>query len=85
MTAASRQRPPAQEVAKQQSTGRPPLRGRSAWAQLEKHYQKIKDVHLRQLFADDSERGTRPLAVKHPRLYLDYSKNRITDNFAVVA
>ena len=78
MTAASRQRPPAQEVAKQQSTGRPPLRGRSAWAQLEKHYQKIKDVHLRQLFADDSERGTR-LAVEAAGFYLDYSKNRITD------
>ena len=78
MTTASRQRPPALEVAKQQSTGRPPLRGRSAWAQLEKHHQKIKDVHLRQLFADDSERGTR-LAVEAAGFYLDYSKNRITD------
>ena len=78
MTAASRQRTPAQEVAKQQSTGMPPLRGRSAWALLEKHYQKIKDVHLRQLFADDSERGTR-LAVEAAGVYLDYSKNRITD------
>src|SRR5580704_11023074 len=78
MTAASRQRTPAQEVAKQQSTGIPPLRGRSAWVLLEKHYRKIKDVHLRQLFADDSERGTR-LAAEAAGVYLDYSKNRITD------
>jgi glucose-6-phosphate isomerase len=78
MTAASRQRTPAQEVAKQQSTGMPPLRGRSAWGLLEKHYRKIKDVHLRQLFADDSERGTR-LAAEAAGVYLDYSKNRITD------
>jgi glucose-6-phosphate isomerase len=78
MTAASRQRTPAQEVAKQQSTGMPPLRGRSAWVLLEKHYRKIKDVHLRQLFADDSERGTR-LAAEAAGVYLDYSKNRITD------
>jgi glucose-6-phosphate isomerase len=78
MTAASRQRTPAQDVAKQQSTGMPPLRGRSAWGLLEKHYRKIKDVHLRQLFADDSERGTR-LAAEAAGVYLDYSKNRITD------
>jgi glucose-6-phosphate isomerase len=78
MTVASRQRTPAQEVAKQQSTGMPPLRGRSAWVLLEKHYRKIKDVHLRQLFADDSERGTR-LAAEAAGVYLDYSKNRITD------
>ena len=56
----------------------PPLRGRSAWVLLEKHYRKIKDVHLRQLFADDSERGTR-LAAEAAGVYLDYSKNRITD------
>ena len=78
MTVASRQHEPAQELAKRLSTGMPPLRGRSAWAQLEKHYQKIKDVHLRQLFADDSERGTR-LAAEAAGVYLDYSKNRITD------
>ena len=56
----------------------PPLRSRPAWALLEKHYQKLKGVHLRQLFADDHERGER-LAVEAAGVYLDYSKNRITD------
>jgi glucose-6-phosphate isomerase len=55
----------------------PPLRSRPAWALLEKHYQKLKGVHLRQLFADDHERGER-LAVEAAGVYLDYSKNRIT-------
>ena len=56
----------------------PPLRRRAAWALLEKHYQKLKAVHLRQLFADDRERGE-SLAIEAAGLYLDYSKNRITD------
>jgi len=56
----------------------PPLRRRPAWALLEKHYQKLKAVHLRQLFADDRERGE-SLAIEAGGLYLDYSKNRITD------
>src|ERR1700730_14877860 len=53
------------------------LRMRPAWASLEKHYHKIKDVHLRQLFAEDRERGER-LAIEAAGIYLDYS-NRITD------
>ncbi len=56
----------------------PLLRRRPAWALLEKHYQKLKAVHLRQLFADDRERGE-SLAIEAAGLYLDYSKNRITD------
>jgi glucose-6-phosphate isomerase len=55
------------------------LRLRPAWAALEKHYHKIKDVHLRQLFAEDRERGER-LAIEAAGIYLDYSKNRITDD-----
>jgi glucose-6-phosphate isomerase len=81
MTVASRHKPSQESAkgsAKQQSTGAQPLRRRPAWAQLEKHYQKIKDVQLRQLFAEDGERGTR-LAVEAAGVYLDYSKNRITD------
>ena len=81
MTVASRHKPsqePAKGSAKRQSTGALPLRRRPAWAHLEKHYQKIKDVQLRQLFAEDGERGTR-LAVEAAGVYLDYSKNRITD------
>jgi glucose-6-phosphate isomerase len=56
----------------------PALRRRPAWATLEQHYQTVKDVHLRQLFAEDRKRGDR-LAVEAAGIYLDYSKNRITD------
>ncbi|HXU57445.1 MAG TPA: glucose-6-phosphate isomerase [Verrucomicrobiae bacterium] len=54
------------------------LRQRPAWTALEAHYQKIKRQQLRQLFAEDSKRGER-LAVEAAGIYLDYSKNRITD------
>ena len=55
-----------------------PLRDRPAWKALEKHHGEIRDVHLRDLFADDPTRGER-LAAEGAGLYLDYSKNRITD------
>ncbi|MBV1697970.1 MAG: glucose-6-phosphate isomerase [Hyphomicrobiales bacterium] len=58
--------------------GNPPLRSRPAWVALAQHYQKLKDVHLRQLFAEDPARGER-FTVEAAGLYLDYSKNRITD------
>jgi glucose-6-phosphate isomerase len=51
---------------------------RPAWKALEAHYAKIKDVHLRKLFAEDPKRGER-LGVEAVGLYLDYSKNRATD------
>jgi glucose-6-phosphate isomerase len=50
----------------------------AAWRALATHYQQIKDVGLRQLFADDPGRGER-LTAEGAGLYLDYSKNRITD------
>jgi glucose-6-phosphate isomerase len=50
----------------------------SAWKALEAHYQKVRELHLRKLFADDPERGER-MAIEAAGLYLDYSKNRITD------
>ena len=78
MAVASGQRKRAADSAGTQSVNVPPLRSRPAWALLEKHYQKLKGVHLRQLFADDHERGER-LAVEAAGVYLDYSKNRITD------
>jgi glucose-6-phosphate isomerase len=59
-------------------TSRPPLRERAAWTALEKHYNEIRDVHLRDLFDDDPTRGER-LVAEGAGLYLDYSKNRITD------
>jgi glucose-6-phosphate isomerase len=49
----------------------------AAWRALAAHYEKIKDVHLRQLFSDDPARGER-LVAEAAGLYLDYSKNRIT-------
>jgi len=54
------------------------LKNLPAWKALEEHYQKIRSVHLRSLFADDPERGER-LAVEGAGIYLDYSKNLITD------
>jgi glucose-6-phosphate isomerase len=49
-----------------------------AWKALEAHYKKVRRMHLRKLFADDPKRGER-LAAQAVGLYLDYSKNRITD------
>jgi glucose-6-phosphate isomerase len=60
------------------STGTSELRQLPAWKALERHYQEIRSVHLRQLFADDSARGER-LAAEGAGLYLDFSKNRITN------
>jgi glucose-6-phosphate isomerase len=54
------------------------LRDRPAWNSLDVHYQKMKDMHLRRLFADDPVRGER-FTVEAVGLYLDYSKNRVTD------
>jgi glucose-6-phosphate isomerase len=55
-----------------------PLRDRPAWRALEKHYSEIRPTHLRDLFAADARRGER-LVAEGGGLYLDYSKNRITD------
>ena len=59
-------------------TGRLPLRSRPAWSALAEHHVKIRDAHLRDLFASDPDRGER-LTAEAAGLYLDYSKNRITD------
>ena len=55
-----------------------PLTRRKAWKALRIHYKKIAKIHLRKLFADDSKRGER-LTLEAAGLFLDYSKNRITD------
>src|SRR5262245_61283105 len=55
-----------------------PLRSRPAWAALAGHYEKIRDIHLRDLFAADPDRGER-LTAEAAGLYLDFSKNLITD------
>ena len=54
------------------------LTQRQAWNALAAHHQSVRELHLRQLFADDSKRGER-MTAEAAGLYLDYSKNRITD------
>jgi glucose-6-phosphate isomerase len=60
------------------ATSAQPLRARPAWAALQAHHAAIGERHLRELFAEDPGRGER-LAAEGAGLYLDYSKNRITD------
>jgi glucose-6-phosphate isomerase len=55
-----------------------PLTQRNAWKALQTHHSKVKEVHLRQLFGEDPQRGER-MTVEAAGLFLDYSKNRITD------
>jgi glucose-6-phosphate isomerase len=54
-----------------------PLRQRRSFKELQAHYELIKDRHLRELFAEDPERGER-LTAEACGLYLDYSKNRVS-------
>ena len=49
-----------------------------AWQSLQTHFEQIRDVHLRSLFATEPARGER-LTLEAAGLYLDYSKNRVTD------
>jgi glucose-6-phosphate isomerase len=55
-----------------------PLTKSPEWRALEEHYQKIRHLHLRDLFATDPTRGER-LTAEAAGLYLDYAKHRITD------
>src|ERR1043166_2871660 len=54
------------------------LTKRPAWKALIEHHQRIRNVHLRELFAEDPQRGER-MTAEAAGLYLDYSKNRVTD------
>jgi len=56
----------------------PGLRERPAWRALEEHFAALADVHLRELFASDPGRGER-MSAQGAGLYLDYSKNRVTE------
>ena len=60
------------------NAGIAPLTARPAWQALEAHHEKVRDIHLRTLFADDPTRGER-LTAEAVGIHLDYSKNRITD------
>lgn len=61
-----------------QSLAKKPTIKLSTWKALASHYKTVSKLHLRQLFAEDPTRGQR-LAVEAVGLYLDYSKNRVTD------
>jgi len=60
------------------TAGIAPLISRPAWKALQSHYQKVRDLHLRDVFADDPKRGER-LTAEAVGVYLDYSKHRVTD------
>jgi glucose-6-phosphate isomerase len=64
----------------QSVTGKPvePLTATKAWNALSRHYEALRPVHLRTLFAEDPTRGER-LTAEAAGIFLDYSKNRITD------
>src|SRR5881227_2722083 len=60
------------------STYPSPLTHRPSWQKLEEHYQTARNLHLRTLFAENPHRGER-FALEAVGIYLDYSKNRVTD------
>jgi glucose-6-phosphate isomerase len=65
-------------AARAQAITKGPALKRQAWKDLGIHFKEIREVHLRQLFAEDPKRGEH-LTAEGAGLYLDYSKNRITD------
>ena len=65
--------PMIQESAAKQQAGKS-----AAWNALEDHQIKMREVHLRDLFANDPKRGER-MTAEAAGVFLDYSKNRITD------
>jgi glucose-6-phosphate isomerase len=80
---------PINEEQKKMSTGRmratregrskvKPLRKLNAWKNLQAHFKVMREIHLRTLFADDPARGER-LTLEAAGIFLDYSKNRVTD------
>lgn len=57
----------------------PPLTDRPEWKELQRHFEKTNEIHLRDLFAQDPRRGEK-MTMESCELYLDYSKNRITED-----
>ena len=55
-----------------------PLTKRKAWVDLQGHYEEVRGQHLKKLFAEDPQRGVR-MTAEAVGIFLDYSKNRITD------
>jgi glucose-6-phosphate isomerase len=60
------------------AAGIQPLTQRPAWKSLQSNYEKVRNIHMRTLFAEDPSRGER-LTLEAVGLFLDYSKNRVTD------
>ncbi len=65
-------------TARLEPLAKPSSRQRTAWEALGRHYHDVRGLHLRDLFANDPARGTR-MTAEAAGVYLDYSKNRITD------
>src|SRR5215831_14770323 len=61
------------------TSGAVPLTQGAAWKAIQEHYEAVKALHLRDLFAKDPGRGSR-LVCEAQGIYLDYSKNRLTDD-----
>src|SRR2546425_10198600 len=59
------------------SQGIEPLTKREVWKALQNHYKKVRELHLRNLFADDPKRGER-MTAEAVGLFLDYSKDCVT-------
>ena len=59
-------------------SGIKPLTKRTAWKALAAHYKQVRELHLRNLFADDPGRGER-MTAEGAGIFLDYSKNRVAD------
>ncbi|MDX1411249.1 MAG: glucose-6-phosphate isomerase, partial [Nitrospirales bacterium] len=55
------------------------LTDRASWKALESHFEKIRHLHMRTFFVDDPKRGER-FSLEALEMYLDYSKNRITED-----
>jgi glucose-6-phosphate isomerase len=68
----------AQAATTTDKAGFEPPTQRKAWKALQTHYKRVRGLHLRNLFADDPGRGER-MTAEAVGLFLDYSKNRITD------
>ncbi|MGA7979915.1 MAG: glucose-6-phosphate isomerase [Chromatiaceae bacterium] len=68
----------ADHLGDQATSGSRSITARPAWKALAAHHRKVRGLHLRQLFAEDPTRGER-MAAEGAGIYLDYSKNRITD------
>ena len=64
--------------AQRAKAGTKPLTKRTAWKALTAHYKQVRELHLRGLFADDPGRGER-MTAEGAGIFLDYSKNRVTD------